>query len=105
MNNHIELSLMESELESIQHRYQLSSDRSSQAPLIPPSTRSNNHVSFSGEDTMGRRNNPGKQAPVFNTKELSDEELERIIRTGQIPARFMPQKPVPVAEDLKKTNS
>ena len=54
---------------------------------------------------MGRRNNPGKQAPVFNTKELSDEELERIIRTGQIPARFMPQKPVPVAEDLKKTNS
>jgi hypothetical protein len=42
--------------------------------------------------------------PIINPKDLSNEELEYIIKTGQLPPRFSYGKQSARNEELKKTN-
>ena len=68
--------------------------------LRPMENRNQSIVSFGGHgeeqvtmNRQGKANVRGEKPPVINPKELSNEELEYIIRTGQLPPRLNNQAP------------
>jgi hypothetical protein len=114
-SNKIELSMMETELEKIRSQYHLRSSYMAPAsePLFRPQQSTMSFGTAQGErrleyedlevdQTLNKQGQPvpppnQKGLPLVNPKELSNEELEYIIQTGQLPPRFQ-------SVDMQKTS-
>ena len=58
------------------------------------------------EDGFGKeRAQAGKAASEFNPKELTNDELDYVIQTGCLPARFRPERQEAPKQDRKRSTS